>query len=195
MPLVNQAYTSRILYFSGLCFRVSNYCSVTPALLLYSASQPLEREPKIGQSHRNLRGIAASDVPTAIMQRSLARHSPLITSRIEFRPSKVAGNLPVITPRIDFGEEWALPTADIVDPTASIVDKNLDDDLSDVMDDDDDEIFLRNIDNSKIPKPQGEPGRPNCGGYSIESQLHGWSPDLLENVTVSLDALYSVFTR
>jgi len=117
-----------------------------------------------------------------IMQRALARHSPLITSRIEFRPSKAAGSQPVITPRVNFDEEWALPTADTAfDPTASVEsDKN----LEDVMEDDE-EIFLGNRDNSKIPKPQGEPGRPNCGGYSIESELHGWSPDLLENVTVS----------
>ena|SRR5258705_140830 len=120
-----------------------------------------------------------------IMQRVLARHSPLITSRIEFRPSRAAGSLPVITPRIDFDEEWALLMAD-TDPTASIVDQNLEDELSDVMEDDEGN-FLGNIDNSKIPKPQGEPGRPNCGGYSIENELHGWSPDLLENVTVSLD--------
>jgi len=121
-----------------------------------------------------------------IMQHSLARHSPLITSRIEFRPSKVAGNLPIITPRIDFGEEWALPA---FDATASIVDKNLDDnDLRDVMDDE--EFFIESTNNSKIPKPQGEPGRPNCGGYSIESELHGWSPDLLENVTVSFRRPY-----
>ena len=94
----------------------------------------------------------------AIMQHSLARHSPLITSRIEFRPSKVPSNLPVITPRIDFGEEWALPTADAAfDMRASIVDKNLDDDdLCDVMDDE--EIFIESTNNSKIPKPQGEPG-------------------------------------
>ena len=121
-----------------------------------------------------------------MMQHALARHPPLITLRIEFRPSKAAGSLPVLTPRIDFGEEWALLMADTTfDPTASIMDTNLENESSDLTDDDN-ENFLGNTDNTKIPKPQGEPGRPNCGGYSIESELHGWSPDLLENVTVSL---------
>ena len=124
------------------------------------------------------------------MQRSLARHSPLITSRIEFRPLKVAGSLPVITPRIDFCEEWA----DALDPTASIVDKNLVDN-DDVISMDNDEESVLGTHNSKIPKPQGEPGRPNCGGYSIESELHEWSPDLLENVMVSLDGPISVSKR
>ncbi|KAF8518164.1 hypothetical protein BU17DRAFT_66600 [Hysterangium stoloniferum] len=43
--------------------------------------------------------------------------------------------------------------------------------------------ILGKCNNNKIPKPQGEPGHPNSGGYSVESELHGWSPDLLENVT------------
>ena len=68
------------------------------------------------------------------MQRALSRHLPLITSRIEFRPSKAAGNLPVLTPRIDFGEQWALLMADpTFDPTASIVDKNLENESSDLL--------------------------------------------------------------
>jgi hypothetical protein len=100
---------------------------------------------------------------------------------------KVAGSLPVITPHIDFCEEWA----DALDPIASIVDKNLVDD-DDMISMDDDEESVLGTHNSKIPKPQGELGRPNCGGYSIETELHGWSPDLLENVTVSLDGPISV---
>ncbi|KAF8505254.1 hypothetical protein BU17DRAFT_71476 [Hysterangium stoloniferum] len=43
--------------------------------------------------------------------------------------------------------------------------------------------ILGKCNNNKIPKPQGEPGCPNSGGYSVESELCGWSPDLLENVT------------
>ena len=128
------------------------------------------------------------------MQRSLARHLPSITSRIEFLPSVAAGSQPVITPRIDFDEEWALPTNNGPrDPLAIVgFDKNLEDEeLSVVTEDDDDveELLQAKSNNSKIPKPQGEPGRPNCGGYNIESELRGWSPDLLENVTVSINGI------
>jgi hypothetical protein len=112
---------------------------------------------------------------------------PLITSRIEFLPSKAAGGDSVITPRIDFGEVWGLQTDDTntaLDPMHMELDKNLEDEESSVVPDDG-EITIGNLNNSKIPKPQGEPGRPNCGGYNIENELHGWAPDLLENVTVS----------
>lgn len=46
------------------------------------------------------------------------------------------------------------------------------------------EFPLAQCNNNKIPKPQGEPGPPNSGGYNMESELRGWSPDLLDNVTV-----------
>ena len=117
------------------------------------------------------------------MHRSIARHLPLITSRIEFHPSKAAGSQLVITPRINFDEEWGLLTSG---PTGSI---QLEDEGLDIMMEDnenDEEPGGSNNSMNKIPKPQGEPGCPNCGGYSIENELRGWSPDLLENVTVSL---------
>ena len=64
------------------------------------------------------------------------------------------------------------------------LDKNLEDEeLTD--DDHQDGGEELSIGNNNIPKPQGKPGRSNCGGYNIESELHGWAPDLLENVTVS----------
>lgn len=123
------------------------------------------------------------------MHRSLGQHSPLITPRIEFK-LQAAGGLPVITPRINFSEEWPAFT----DNTVRESDKNLgdesgtmedEDESSDSDDDEHDEIPLARCNNRKIPKPQGEPGRPNSGGYNIESELRGWSPDLLGNVTVS----------
>jgi len=106
------------------------------------------------------------------MHRSIARHLPLITSRIEFHPSKAAGSQLVITPCINFDEEWGLLTSG---PTGSI---QLEDEGLDVMmedDKDDEEPGGSNNSMNKIPKPQGEPGCPNCGGYSIENELRGWS--------------------
>ena len=38
-----------------------------------------------------------------------------------------------------------------------------------------------------IPKPQGEPGRPSCGGYSLEEVLvvmHHWSKEDFDNFNV-----------
>lgn len=37
----------------------------------------------------------------------------------------------------------------------------------------------------KIPKPPGEPGRPNSGGYSIEDALVSWGKDEFGKVAVS----------
>jgi hypothetical protein len=34
-----------------------------------------------------------------------------------------------------------------------------------------------------IPKPQGEPGRPQCGGYSLDDVLD-WRAETLSEVTV-----------
>ena len=120
------------------------------------------------------------------MHRCIARQLPLITSRIEFHPSKAAGGQSVITPRINFDEISGLLT----DLTGSVQLEDEGSDRSDVTmeDNEDDEEPVESCNKSmnKIPKPQGEPGRPNCGGYSIENELCGWSPDLLENVTVSL---------
>jgi hypothetical protein len=41
---------------------------------------------------------------------------------------------------------------------------------------------------SKIPKPQGEPGRPGSGGFCVEDELvktHGWSKEAVKRLTVS----------
>lgn len=119
------------------------------------------------------------------MQRSIARQLPLITSHIEFYPLKASGGHSLITPRIDFEDEWGPTDNTTVDPAMHMeLDKNLEDkELTD--DDHQDDGEELSIGNSNIPKPQGKPGRSNCGGYNIKSELHGWAPDLLENVTVS----------
>lgn len=38
----------------------------------------------------------------------------------------------------------------------------------------------------QIPKPPGEPGRPHSGGYSLKTQLIGWTPQLYNTVKVCL---------
>lgn len=37
-----------------------------------------------------------------------------------------------------------------------------------------------------IPKPSGEPGRPRCGGYSLDEVLSPWGVETLAKVTVSI---------
>lgn len=39
---------------------------------------------------------------------------------------------------------------------------------------------------SLIPKPSGEPGRPRCGGYSLDEVLSPWGVETLAKVTVSI---------
>lgn len=41
----------------------------------------------------------------------------------------------------------------------------------------------------KIPKPTGEPGRPNSGGYALESMMindYGWTKETFDDITVSI---------
>lgn len=114
-----------------------------------------------------------------MMEPPLARHLPLITSRIEFRSSTIIGDTAIITPRMDFAEEWS----DTISDSGHDEDKDLAP-ISDHSESEPDNEDFYPGDN-KIPKPAGEPGRPGSGGYNIESKLVGWSPDLVTNINVS----------
>ncbi len=39
----------------------------------------------------------------------------------------------------------------------------------------------------KIPKPPGEPGRPNSGGYNVENELCAWGGDKISQIMVGLN--------
>lgn len=58
----------------------------------------------------------------------------------------------------------------------------------------DDEQSLNNNRDIKIPKPPGEPGWPNSGGYNIENELCAWGADKTSQVTVGLKNLNTVAT-
>jgi len=52
--------------------------------------------------------------------------------------------------------------------------------------DDEDEITEITEGDTLIPKPNGEPGRPHCGGYSLDdSVLTPWGGEMLAKVTAS----------
>lgn len=127
---------------------------------------------------------------------TINRHLPLITHRIEFFSSNSHSAPPLITPRIDFGARWA-PERNRPDSSlSSDIDVEMDDAASDAASD----ISVASTDNKsssdseqdeakdkkgkKIPKPSGQPGRPHSGGYSMETELRGWSPKMFADVNV-----------
>ncbi len=128
-------------------------------------------------------------------------HLPLITTRVEFQFS-VLSPPPTVTMRRDLGarirrqlhhkspysrprhirkETRAKSPSVVLDPT------ELDSDLSDLESDpDDDTEGCGNL--NKIPKPSGEAGRTNSGGYNLEKAL-GWEEKRFAMFTVSHAAI------
>jgi len=121
----------------------------------------------------------------------LSRHLPLITTRIHFTANKVSVVHPAITHRISFAKEDECrdltPSMhsiseneqpnDLILDDVRIVD---DDGESELSEDPEDAEFPA----TQIPKPAGEPGRPNSGGYSLEDSLAPWGREELGKVTV-----------
>lgn len=130
----------------------------------------------------------------------ITRHLPLITNRIRFSSSGMAP-LPTITPRVDLpllgvnilpangnptereltpsedGEEGSPENQSNVDDGESELSE-----LSELESDIDSDKLIWPV--LKIPKPSGEPGRPNSGGYSIEDALISWGKDEFGKVMV-----------
>ncbi|PPR05294.1 hypothetical protein CVT26_011617 [Gymnopilus dilepis] len=117
----------------------------------------------------------------------LSRHLPIITNRIRFVSVKLAPP-PVITQRIDFAGMWVYDrepenqnSASPIGPAQRVSPELQDNEMdpgtyttsSDESEISDDEDECR-----KIPKPQGEPGRPRSGGYTLKKVLRGWGDDL-----------------
>ncbi|PPR02024.1 hypothetical protein CVT26_008718 [Gymnopilus dilepis] len=114
----------------------------------------------------------------------LARHSPTITNRIKFQRIKLPP-LPDITVRTNFAGKWlAESRPDASDTVRSSATEMLgtDSDLSSEVEDETDQLYDDEhtvpYDRSrKIPKPQGEPGRPRSGGYTLSKVLKAWGDE------------------
>lgn len=117
----------------------------------------------------------------------MSRHLPLITTRIKFTANKISA-LPAITARTFFATEESesralTPSAHSISGNEESNDYILDDEseLSDDPGEEDDFPATR------IPKPAGEPGRPNSGGYSLEDALATWSREEFGKVMVRIE--------
>ena len=114
----------------------------------------------------------------------LSRHLPLITTRINFTANKVPAIHPAITHRISFakGECWDLtPSVHSISGNEEDDDRIVDDEGESELSEDPEDVEFPA---TQIPKPAGEPGRPNSGGYSLEDSLAPWGREELGKVTV-----------
>jgi hypothetical protein len=125
---------------------------------------------------------------TAIMGATtmIRRHLPLITGRLVFT-SQVLPSVPTITPRIDFDMELPSEGSQVSEERG---DDERDDErdgslseLSAIDSDDDDNVENHWHENSKIPKPVGEAGRPHSGGYNLKEVL-GWPKTDFDKIQV-----------
>lgn len=129
------------------------------------------------------------------MSRPIKSHLPLITTRIEFKFNLLPPP-PQLTTRRDFGAHvrrhmrrnpspYDRPKARTKPPaiTRSItVDFQSDSALSDISDAEEDEDSPSS--SKLIPKPGGEAGKVNSGGYNLENAL-GWTKKRYEEFSVS----------
>jgi hypothetical protein len=122
---------------------------------------------------------------------AIQRHLPLITSRIEFQPCTLTER-PIITPKIAFkfaGAEkhrsrvLSVPAADNESETGSEVSTEFEDDYRQMT---------PNANAKAITKPQGQPSRPNSGGYRFNATTLGWDDETFKKITVSyINYLYT----
>lgn len=126
------------------------------------------------------------------MEPYIQRHNPLITPRIEFVFAPSASR-PLITSRIEFTPErlaWAKAERRRIDEPPILDHGGRGEGNSSACggsNSDDQQPPSRNRKN-KIPKPNGEPGRPGSGGYCLETILvrnHKWSKGVLGEINVS----------
>ncbi|PPQ70077.1 hypothetical protein CVT26_013411 [Gymnopilus dilepis] len=126
------------------------------------------------------------------MEPALLRHLPLITNRIQFERVSSPHATSVITPRIQFSS-GQLEIDNRSGENAAIHSLPKSSHVSEMLVSDEGESELSDLSDSEseglrpawesIPKPPGEPGRPNSGGYNLESQLHGWTPKLFSEIS------------
>ncbi|PPR01214.1 hypothetical protein CVT24_006039 [Panaeolus cyanescens] len=137
---------------------------------------------------------------------------PSITQRIDF-VEEAPPPLPIITGRESFyaSSSWRsqspivqgfpnrIPSESVSQAFESVssIFENLEEPRSDDSGEEDHELGHSDVSSNSnndhvpekatafklIPKPHGEPGRPQSGGYSLEQALNSWSQELLETVT------------
>ena len=130
-----------------------------------------------------------------VMMFPIKSHLPLITTCIEFQLKELPPP-PQITPRCDLGAHlrrqarrnsvpYSCPRFTSEDGPvrnqSTRPDPCSESPLSELSDSENDE--KRNIPN-KIPKPKGEAGRSNSGGYNLKEAL-GWEEKCYSDFTVS----------
>jgi hypothetical protein len=127
---------------------------------------------------------------TENMNSYLSRNLPIITPAIQFFPKNL-GPAPDITSQIDFenrismspqnelgAEDDMTDLFDVPAPEKTPDDNGFEElDIFDTFD-------MGTLNNSKIPKPAGEPGRPRSGGYSLEETLGKWGQEVFQAVNV-----------
>ena len=111
---------------------------------------------------------------------------PLITPRIEFKPSPRVP-LPTLTARTEFNVAVLCPLAEglsISNERRLEVPRQILDNHAPLT------ISCRPeqlIGHTMVPKPRGEPGKPNSGGYSVEGLLietYGWTKQQVDDLKV-----------
>ena len=138
------------------------------------------------------------------MDLRLNPHLPIITPGIEFSSLSQSRPPTTITPRIDFADEWMTENNNsgshtVSDFAPSVGDSDGEDLTAmnlDLLESEtsDDEQSLNNNRDIKVPKPPGEPGRPNSGGYNVKNELCAWGADKISQVMVGLNFLNMVAT-
>ena len=138
------------------------------------------------------RGSPAVLVNMSATPPCVARHLPVITNRIVFLSAKSAP-LPIITQRTDFAGMWSFDNEFESqycsrEPSQSPGENFPGDNEIELSSRGESEISdeERNDNTAvkKVPKPQGEPGRPHSGGYALTKVLKSWGDDF-KIITVS----------
>jgi len=126
-------------------------------------------------------------------------HQPLITQRVKFRLKRLPPLTTIITLRQDLGnrakrqvrrsrtpydyQPFARESAPRFTPDverADTPDSDLSYSTSESESDEERDVNFT----AKIPKPPGEAGRKNCGGFNLEGEL-GWERDKYNKFTAS----------
>ena len=130
-------------------------------------------------------------------------HLPLISNRIQFN-FQVLQPPPTITLRQDHGKyikrqvrrnrtpyECKIQARRSTTPSAPI-----DSELSELSSDEgsEDEEETAGESKGRIPKPPGEAGRSNCGGFNLEKALN-WDGDKYDKMTVSRNKRIEILTN
>lgn len=147
-------------------FSIPQYRSPTPETLGKHSSTPKRHAPK----------HASTPKRHSTPQRDAIEVDSDTTSQRTSTPKRHA------TPRRPEGTSVAFE-----------IDEDLGSPLSSLSDDEGPESEKDGEGNSKIPKPPGEAGRPQSGGYNLQDKL-GWNDRTYESVVVSMRKVYEKYS-